>query len=167
MPPPIFPAGSRVRYTGLASGWVYLYPGATSAPMGTVDLESVDNTGVIWDPEPTIGGPGAYSLFDNSMSPPIAISEPPHMPFIPYMPQPNPSRDLNMNPFSLGSRSGNGMTHKDKAEEISRLNQIKSCKHLKLCGCGVKKLGDCALGLGNNGSVSIVDCANCEKWESR
>ncbi len=55
----------------------------------------------------------------------------------------------------------------DRQHQIQELERIRSCKHLTLCGCGGGRLGDCALGLGDNGKVNLSDCQPCTKWEHK
>lgn len=68
--------------------------------------------------------------------------------------------------FPLG-RLGGVAGNQASDEERKELDRIRSCKHLKTCGCGGGRLGDCALGLGNKGKVKISDCRDCDKWEIR
>ena|SRR5579859_2902986 len=68
--------------------------------------------------------------------------------------------------FPLGSPPGNASEAERMAAQ-EELNRIKSCRYLKLCGCGGGRLGDCSLGLGNGGKVKIENCRSCDKWESK
>jgi hypothetical protein len=74
---------------------------------------------------------------------------------------------MNEPSFPLGRLPGNGLANQERTNDMNELNRIKSCRFLTQCGCGAKKLGDCSLGLGNNGSVRVADCRDCSKWESR
>lgn len=74
------------------------------------------------------------------------------------------------NPSSLGSQTGPAghMIPINQNHEANRkeLERIRSCKHLKICGCGGGRLGDCDLGLGDGGKVKVTDCQGCEKWSA-